>query len=128
MHSTLSGDNDSHIMNNPCSFLYVSDPVVKLRAQKYLFCSPDDTETLKDAITKDDLAGVEEIIVKTHNSPKQSPKKSPLKKSSLPVSSVPTAIPVSASRYKGTDPENRHRIQLTTVPPLSVCAPCNSNS
>ena len=40
------------------------DPDVKRRAEEFLFCSPDDTQTLSRVITQDELLNVSHLIVK----------------------------------------------------------------
>ena len=45
----------------------VADPEVKKRAEKFLFCPPDDTDTLSHVITQNDLLGVSQLIVKVRS-------------------------------------------------------------
>ncbi len=51
-------------------YLCVSDPDVQQKVQRYLTCSAEDIEILRDAISQKDLTGVEEIIVKCTGSPR----------------------------------------------------------
>ena len=55
----------------------IADPAIKTKAQIYLNCAPEDLETLKNAISQDDLQGVTELIVKRHPTPKHTPRNTP---------------------------------------------------
>ena len=45
----------------------LADADVKSKAEKFLFCSPNDTETLSRVITQDELLNVSHLIVKVTN-------------------------------------------------------------
>ena len=57
------------------NFIDFTEPEVRRRAERFFNCPPEDIDTLRDAISQKDLTGVEELIVKRHTSPSQSPKK-----------------------------------------------------